>query len=247
MTFDAFFCFLFCFVLLIFWVCWLSPTWYNIHCSQSLSGFDLCQLLLSTGLLNRGTSATKKPPAQSFSLFLAVLSLHCSIQASLVGNCQFSCPEACNILLPWPEIKLVASALKGRLLGPPGKFPDGFSFESSLLSVQTWGTHTQEERKENPKLKMWSITKKHFLLNQLVPAQIIYRKLTPSLKWMRHSNEWGTQTDEALLYCSTHTCSQAVTPALPSTRSQEISSTPEKRRLFIGRIMSRMTISEEDD
>ena len=32
-----------------------------------------------------------------------------------------------------------------------------------------------------------------------------------------------------------------------STKSQEISSTPEKRRLFIGRIMSKMTISEEDD
>ena len=116
-------------------------------------------------------------------------------------------------------------ALKGRLLGPPGKFPDGFSFESSLLSVQSWGTHTQEEMKENPKLKMWSITKKHFLFNQLVPAQIIYGKLTPSLKWMRH---WSP----TLLSFSTHTCSQAVTPVLPSTRSQEISSTPKKRRPF---------------
>ena len=176
----------------IFWECWLSPTWYNIDCSQSMSGFYPCQLLLSTGLINCGTLSTKKPPTQNFSPFLAVLSLHCSAQASFVGNCQFSCPEACNILLPWPEIKLVTPALKGRLLGPPGKFPDGFSFESSLLSVQSWGTHTQEERKKNPKLKMWSITKKHFLLNQLVPAQIIYRKLTPCLKQMRHSNGWGT-------------------------------------------------------
>ena len=219
----------------IFWECWLSPTWYNIDCSQSMSGFYPCQLLLSTGLINCGTLSTKKPPTQNFSPFLAVLSLHCSAQASFVGNCQFSCPEACNILLPWPEIKLMTPALKGKLLGPPGKFPDRFSFESSLLSVQSWGTHTQEERKKNPKLKTRSTTKKHFLFNQLVPAQIIYRKLTPSLKWIRH---WSP----TLLSCSTHTCSQAVTPALPSTRSQEISSTPEKRRPCSGRIMSKMTI-----
>ena len=123
--------------------------------AQSMSGFDLYQLLQSTGLLNHGTSSTKKPPAQNFSFFffffLAVLSLHCSAQASPVGNCQFSCPEACNILLSWPEIKLVTPALKGRLLGPPGKFPDGFSFESSLLSLKSWGTHTHKRKEGEPK------------------------------------------------------------------------------------------------
>ena len=147
MTFDGFFW--------IFWVCWLSPTWYNIDCSinvwiWSLSASTINWSTQPWNIIHQETSSTKLF-FLFFFFFLAVLSLHCSAQASPVGNCQFSCPEACNILLSWPEIKLVTPALKGRLLGPPGKFPDGFSFESSLLSLKSWGTHTHKRKEGEPK------------------------------------------------------------------------------------------------
>ena len=32
----------------IFWVCWLSPAWYNVDCSQLMSQFDCQQLLYLT-------------------------------------------------------------------------------------------------------------------------------------------------------------------------------------------------------
>ena len=48
----------------IFWVCWLSPTWYNVDCSQLISWFDLYEL--STALPNRGASSSEKTPAWSF-------------------------------------------------------------------------------------------------------------------------------------------------------------------------------------
>ena len=148
MTFDGFFW--------IFWVCWLSPTWYNIDCSinvwiWSLSASTINWSTQLWNIIHQETSSTKLFFLFFFFFFLAVLSLHCSAQASPVGNCQFSCPEACNILLSWPEIKLVTPALKGRLLGPPGKFPDGFSFESSLLSLKSWGTHTHKRKEGEPK------------------------------------------------------------------------------------------------
>ena len=145
MTFDGFFW--------IFWVCWLSPTWYNIDCSINVWIWSLSTSTInwSTQLWNIIHQETSSTKLFFFFFFLAVLSLHCSVQASLVGNCQFSCPEACNILLSWPEIKLVTPALKGRLLGPPGKFPDGFSFESSLLSLKSWGTHTHKRKEGESK------------------------------------------------------------------------------------------------
>ena len=145
MTFDGFFW--------IFWVCWLSPTWYNIDCSINVWIWSLSTSTInwSTQLWNIIHQETSSTKLFFFFFFLAVLSLHCSVQASLVGNCQFSCPEACNILLSWPEIKLVTPALKGRLLGQPGKFPDGFSFESSLLSLKSWGTHTHKRKEGESK------------------------------------------------------------------------------------------------
>ena len=145
MTFDGFFW--------IFWVCWLSPTWYNIDCSINVWIWSLSTSTInwSTQLWNIIHQETSSTKLFFFFFFLAVLSLQCSVQASLVGNCQFSCPEACNILLSWPEIKLVTPALKGRLLGPPGKFPDGFSFESSLLSLKSWGTHTHKRKEGESK------------------------------------------------------------------------------------------------
>ena len=70
-------------------------------------------------------------------------------------------------------------------------------FDSSLLSVWSWRTHTQEEGMENPKVQTRNKTNMHFVLNQLVPNQDIYRKLSSSLKSVWHQTP-------TLLSCSTH-------------------------------------------
>ena len=48
----------------IFWVCRLSPVWYNIDCSQLMSQFDRCQLQLV--YLTMEHSSSKKPLAWNF-------------------------------------------------------------------------------------------------------------------------------------------------------------------------------------
>lgn len=66
------------------------------------------------------------------------------------------------------------------------------------LSVQSWRTSMQEEGKENQKLQSANKTNTYFLLSQLMPDQIIHRKLSPSFKWMQH---WSP----TLVSCSAHT------------------------------------------
>ena len=55
---------------------------------------------------------------------------HCSVQASLavaqgslVSMCELSCPTACGILVPWPEVKPTFHILEGEFFtaGPPEK------------------------------------------------------------------------------------------------------------------------------
>ena len=48
----------------IFWVCWLSPVWYNVDCSQLM--FSIWSLSTSTGLPNHGASSSEKSPVQDF-------------------------------------------------------------------------------------------------------------------------------------------------------------------------------------
>ena len=64
-------------------------------------------------------------PCSTFVFFQAVLSSHCSLQASLVAAHGLSCPMACGISVPGPEIHPSSPALEGRFLttGPPGKSP----------------------------------------------------------------------------------------------------------------------------
>ena len=51
---------------------------------------------------------------------------------SVIAELGLSCPRACGVLLPWPEIKLMSLALESGLLttGPLGKSLSVNSFDS---------------------------------------------------------------------------------------------------------------------
>ena len=66
------------------------------------------------------------------------------------------------------------------------------------LSVQSRRSHMQDKGKENQKLQSANKTNTYFLLSQLMPDQIIHRKLSLSFTGMQH----GSPT---LMSCSAHT------------------------------------------
>ena len=65
----------------IFWVCCLSPVWYNIHCSLLMSQFDhQLQLVYSTwSIVQQDTSSTKLgKPLLTCSISHSTFSIHCT-------------------------------------------------------------------------------------------------------------------------------------------------------------------------
>ena len=67
----------------IFWVCQISPTWYNIDCSQLMSRFDPYQLQLvflwPWSIIQRELSSTKLcKPLLTYSISHSTFSTHCS-------------------------------------------------------------------------------------------------------------------------------------------------------------------------
>ena len=65
----------------IFWVCWLSPLWYNVDCSQLMSWFDCYQLHWSTqpwSSIQQEISSTKLcKPLLTHSISHSTFSIHC--------------------------------------------------------------------------------------------------------------------------------------------------------------------------
>ena len=78
---------------------------------------------------------------------MAVLGLCCSTwtfsswwcEGSPVADHGLSCPKTCRILVPWPGIEPVSSALEGRFLitGPLGKSLQRGFWENAFSSVQS--------------------------------------------------------------------------------------------------------------
>ena len=109
-------------------------------------------------------------------IFLAALGLCCSACASLVvvwcvhfrvqGQTEslqrsgslavapgLSCPIACGILVPWPGIKPVFPALKGRFLttGPPGKSQPCFLTSKNHTEIETSSSQKEDLKKKEKK------------------------------------------------------------------------------------------------
>ena len=54
--------------------------------------------------------------------------------------CSLSCSAVCGILVPWPGIKILSSALKGRFLtpGPPGTSLHFYKWMNFYYKSQVW-------------------------------------------------------------------------------------------------------------
>ena len=94
----------------------LAIAFWWLHEATFLLGFIICNYLVLSIIL---LSFFKKV----YWLILAASDLSCNTCSLVVTNGP-SCPNACEILVPWPGIEPTSPAMKGRFstTGPPRKF-----------------------------------------------------------------------------------------------------------------------------
>ena len=96
-------------------------------------------------------------------IYLAASGLSWWCPDSVVVAHGFSCPAACEILVPWPEIEPAPPALQGRFLttGPPGKSPSTcFNIFTNAASIpeqpyMQWHLLSLNPLEPFTKLKRW--------------------------------------------------------------------------------------------